>query len=553
MRHSLSLLSGLALICAAGSASAVDLRHSTLANHTAYIPPQCYTRTEDAAGTAHNPCQTCHTRSRVPHYINDQDLQLSYALPGPALKNPWTNLFVDRSGAVAAADPEEVRAWVRQDNYLGADGQPVLAEKLASPPKAWDSDGDGRWSGYVPDAFYDFDEMGFDHAPDGQLTGWRAFAYQPLPGTFWPASGSTDDVMIRLPEAYRQDAGGRDDRAIYALNLAIVEALIQRADVPVAPVDEAALGVDLDRDGALGTATRVAFAFAPLEGITMHWVGRAGTLPADEAPLAAGLYPLGTEFLHSVRYLDPNPAGVGMAPRMKELRYMRKTRWLTYFDRMDGALAEAKERHDFPDRISLFFGDAEHGISNGTGWRLQGFIEDREGALRPQSFEETVFCMGCHGGIGVNDDDTLAFPRKLGAEAFQGGWYHWTQKGLAGTPDLTRADGEGDYVHYLRTNGAGDEFRSNDELIRAWLKDGELPEAAAARIRDDIAPLILPSPERALALDVAYREIVRDQSFALGRDATVTPQDATVWREVDQDRPTGIAEPEAPWYPRHRR
>ncbi|PTM75556.1 hypothetical protein [Cereibacter johrii] len=552
LRPLLAILCGTASLLA-GSAGAVDLLRATLSNPTAYIPPQCYTKTEDAAGRAHNPCQTCHTRSRAPHYINDQDLQLSFAFPAPALKNPWSNLFVDRRAAVAATDPEELRAWVAQDNYRGPDGRPALAAKLARPPADWDANGDGRWSGYVPDAWFDFDDEGFDRAPDGNLSGWRAFAYQPLPGTFWPANGSTDDVMIRLPAAYREDAAGRPDRRIYALNLAVTEALIRRADVPIAPTDEAALGVDLDRDGRLGTAVRVAFAFAPLQGVTMRWVGRAGSLAASEAPLAAGLYPLGTEFLHSVRYLDPRPEGVGMAPRMKELRYMKKTRWLSYFDRMDGALAEAKERHDFPDRIALFFGDAETGISNGSGWRLQGFIEDAAGELRPQSFEETVFCMGCHGGIGVNDDDTLAFPRKLGADAFRGGWYHWTQKGLSGTPDLIRADGEGDYVHYLRTNGAGDEFRSNAELIRAWLGDGGLSEARAEAIRADVAPLLLPSPERALALNAAYREIVREQSFTRGRDATIEPQDATVWREVDQDHPTGLAEAAEPWYPRGRR
>ena len=51
---------------------------------------------------------------------------------------------------------------------------------------------------------FDFDDEGFDHAPDGTPTGWRAFAYMPLPSTFWPANGSTDDVLIRLPEAYRE-------------------------------------------------------------------------------------------------------------------------------------------------------------------------------------------------------------------------------------------------------------------------------------------------------------------------------------------------------------
>lgn len=273
-------------------------------------------------------------------------------------------------------------------------------------------------------------------------------------------------------------------------------------------------------------------------------------LPAREAPLAAGLYPLGTEFLHTVRYLGPRLEGVGMAKRIKEVRFMRKTSWMSYADLEEWALAEKKEDSDFPDRTKQFFGNSETGIPNGTGWRLQGFIEDAEGELRPQSFEETVFCMGCHGSIGTTDDSTFAFPRKLEAGSFRDGWYHWTQKGLAGTPDLVRADGEGDYRHYLRTNRAGDEFRANLELIAAWLEDGKLGDEKAEQIQSDIAPLIMPSAGRAKALNAAYRMIVREQSYVKGRDASVMPMDKTVWREVEQDQETGIETPEAPWYPR---
>ncbi|MCC0030275.1 MAG: hypothetical protein H6891_08465 [Brucellaceae bacterium] len=328
------------VVLAATPASALDLTSTLLSNPTAYIPSQCYTKTVDAAGTAHNPCQTCHVRSRAPHYINDHDLQLSYSFPSPALKNPWTNLFVDRSAAVAATDPDDIRAWVRQDNYFDAAGKPLLADILAHPPQGWDADGDGKWTGFVPDTYFAFDDDGFDRAPDGSMTGWRAFAYQPLPGTFWPANGSTDDVLIRLPEAYRQiQAGARTSRYTRRI-FAITEALIKRTDIAIEPTDEAAMGVDLDRDGTLGMATRVAFAFAPLDGITMGWAGLAGTLPAADAPLAAGLYPLGTEFLHTLRYIDTGDDGdVRLAARMKEVRYMRKTRWQTYFDRQESALA----------------------------------------------------------------------------------------------------------------------------------------------------------------------------------------------------------------------
>ncbi|WP_295530598.1 hypothetical protein [uncultured Thioclava sp.] len=540
-------ISILALLGSVTMAGAVDLKTTILGNPTAYIPSQCYTKTQDEVGNAHNPCQTCHTYPRSPNYVRDADLQTEYAFPAPALENPWTNLFVDRRAKVAATKSAEIRAYVRQDNYHDAQGDIALAAKLAVPPAAWDVDGNGAWDGYTPDVQFSIDDEGFDRSPNGALTGWRAFAYQPLPGTFWPTNGSTDDVLIRLPKAFRERVDGTPDLTIYKTNFAIIEALITRKDVAITPTDESAMGVDLDRDGLMGTASRVKFAFAPLDGITMHYAGRAG---AEGAKLAAGLYPKGTEFVHTVRYIDPMPAGIAMAARLKELRYMRKTDWITYAALEETALAELKEDNAFPDRTKQFFGNSETGIPNAFGWRLQGFIEDTSGDLRPQSFEETVFCIGCHGTLGTNDDSTFAFARKLGKGAFRDGWYHWSQKSLVGTPDLIRADGTGDYAHYLTSNAAGDEFRANAEVIEAWLKNGELPPVRAAALRDDIGALILPSPERADALNAAYRLIVREQSFVKGRDATIAPVESTVWRKVEQDQPTGIQKPQQPWFER---
>lgn len=544
------------------TAPVVDLKSTALVNKTAYIPPQCYTRTEAAAesaaaptaGTAsaraaHNPCFSCHVESRPPNYVNDPDLQTEWSLPGPALVNPWTNLFRDRSAAVASVEDDDILRYIRQSNYDDGKGGNLLASKLAQLPAAWDADGNGTWSGYVPDIAFHFDDQGFDIGADGP-TGWRAFAYYPVNGTFWPTNGSTDDVLIRLPEIYRQAEDGTPDPAIYKINLAIVEALIKRQPVAIEPADETALGVDLDKDGRLDQALHIAFDWAPRDGRDMSWVG-AARLARDrgEAPLAAGLYPLGTEFAHSVRYIDPGDDGdIRMAPRMKELRYMRKTRWLGFADRQEGALKEMKERALNPDQISLFFGSSETGVTNGTGWRLQGFIEDAAGELRPQSFEETVFCMGCHGGTGATDDDTFAFPRKLGATVAGGGWTHWTQHGLYRIPELIRADGAPEYAHYLRENGAGDELRGNAEVIARYLDDrGLLQPQAVAAFRSDVSQLLYPSRERALTLNKAYREIVREQSFIRGRDATVTPQ-ANVSDRVEQGRPTGIDTPVSPWF-----
>ncbi len=281
----------------------------------------------------------------------------------------------------------------------------------------------------------------------------------------------------------------------------------------------------------------------------MSYVGMAKTLPTKEAPIAAGLYPLGTEFVHTVRYVDVDDetGEARLAPRLKELRYMKKTVWQTYADLEDAALEEVKEDHDFPDRVPIFDGNAETGLANGAGWRLQAFIEDRQGELRPQSFEETVFCVGCHGGIGVTDDSTFAFPRKLAAATAPArGWFHWSQRPLRGVPDPVRADGSGEYAHYLTKNGAGDEFRSNRDVIREFFDaDGSHDPDAFARLRDDVAALLYPTRQRALELDKAYRTIVLDQDFIDGRDANPEPVE-TVEREVEQDGPTGIETPLSP-------
>lgn len=522
---------------------AMDLTSRTLVNTTAYIPSQCYTATEGPDNTAFNPCYTCHVRSRAPNYINDYDLQLEYSFPGPAQENPWTNLFVDRRAQIAAISDADILAYVREDNYRDEDGAITLARVLAAPPAGWDADGDGVWSGYVPDCWFAFDDEGFDRRPDGEISGWRAFSYMPLPATFWPAAGSTDDVLIRLPAIYRQTEDGALDLEIYKVNLAIVEALITRRDVAIAPVDETRLGVDLDKDGALGTAETIAYDWAPLEGRNMSYVGAARLAQQrGAAPLAAGLYPLGTEFLHTVRYIDLDARGdVRMAARIKELRYGVKTRWQTYADLEEGALAEAKERDAFPDRIELFIGDVETGVPNGAGWRYQAFIEDAEGELRPQTFEETIFCMGCHGGVGVTDDSSFAFPRKLIAgETHAYGWYHWTQRSLRGTPEALRADEKNELAFYLETAGAGDEFRSNDEIIERFLsEDGTVHPDLAAELAQDVTVLLFPSAERALMLNKAYVLIVREQSFVNGRDAIIAPPE-NVHRRLEPNQPTGV-------------
>src|SRR3546814_15007686 len=70
-------------------------------------------------------------------------------------------------------------------------------------------------------------------------------------------------------------------------------------------------GIDLDGDGKLATATHI-------HALPGHYVGAAASVAVTRYA-----YPLGTEFMHGVYYLDPDAPDM-RALRLKELRYARK-------------------------------------------------------------------------------------------------------------------------------------------------------------------------------------------------------------------------------------
>jgi hypothetical protein len=432
-------------------------------NLEAQVPPACYTKT----GGTSNPCWVCHVRGVPPNFLEDWELQLEYAFSPVALQNRWSNLFVDRSRAIAEIGDEEILNWIRQDNYR------PLRQALEAQREA------GRYPGYVPDLDYaaGFDEEGF--ARDG--SGWRAFRYKPFPGTFWPTNGSTDDVLIRLPQAFREDASGRPSARLYRENLDLLELAIARPP------------------------------------------GAAVSLPATFQGQAASvavrryLYPEGTEFLHTVRYLDPDRPWF-LATRMKEVRYARKYREIDAGAILTGIEEDLEKKYrGFTAQVS---GTPLAGYLNDYGWVLQGFIEDGEGRLRVQTEEEHRFCLGCHGGLGVTVDRTFAFARKVpGAE----GWRYQDLRGMKDVPQAGHPEPE--ILTYLRRAAGADEFRANDEMLARFFKEGRLDEAAVRRAAKggdrDITDLLLPSRSRALALDKAYLVLVREQQLELGRDAFV--------------------------------
>ncbi len=518
-----------------------DIRNRGIENPTAYVSSQCYTKTVDEKGNKHNPCFTCHAKAIEPNFVYDTWVQEVYDFPQAARINPFTNLFKDRRDLIAKISDEAIMKYVGKSNYFGSDGSITLSEKLKNLPENWDYDGDKKWDGYIPDCYFNFDSEGFDRDRSGVYTGWRAFAYYPFPGTFWPTNGSTDDVMIRLDSPFRENSDGKFDIEVYKINLAIVESVIKREDIAIASVDEKKYGVDLDKDGEIAKASKIAYDWAPLEKRFMYYVGRANELQKEgKVHLAAGLYPEGTEFLHSVRYIDVKNGEIAMAPRMKELRYGVKRFWVDYWTLKISDMKSGKEQDDNPDDHEVYRGNGERGLDNGRGWRYMGFLEDRDGSLRPSNNEETLFCIGCHGNLGATTDGTFVFKRKLASSAHQQGWYHWSQKSLKGLYEPKRANGEGEYSFYLKQNLSGDEFRANDEVIERFFdKDGNFREGMLEKLSQDVTTLIYPSQKRAILLNKAYKVIVDEQSFVYGRDAIVKPA-LNVHKEVKDEQPTEL-------------
>ncbi len=472
-------------------------------NLEAVVPPMCYTKTEGQ----HNPCYVCHQDwiSDRENRMFDKGLQREYSFSNTALTNHWLNLFEDRSDRVAQISDAEIEEYIASDNYSELDDR-----LRAAGFKGWIPDLDNLQLGTEA-----FDDEGF--AKDGSW--WRAFSYRPLPSTFWPTNGNTDDVMIRLPPKFYETAGGSTSRDVYKANLAILEAAMKGvAEIGSTPFDESAFGVDLDQSGGLGMATRVVR--------PTRYVGAASNEVVNTF-----LYPQGTEFLHTVRYVGVDDEGhVYNPPHMKEVRYMRKQKF--YSKATLGALYDEEFQDKIEGNLPNYLSVGDDGINNKMGWWINGFIEGYNGRLRWTTWEEKFFCMGCHNTIGSTIDKTFAFPRKQDGAA---GWRYIELRGMPDAPNV--GEREGEYLTYLRRVGGGGEFRSNPEMQQRFFNaDGSLNEQAVLA-QADVHDIIAPSKERALLLDKAYKAIVEQQDFIFGRDATVTSP-INVFDFVPDDAPT---------------
>ncbi|OHU85085.1 MULTISPECIES: hypothetical protein [Pseudoalteromonas] len=478
------------------------LNHNEIYNAESVIPPQCYTKTDGI----NNPCYACHQTDKNnknrPNQMFDGHLQGSYEFSDLGTKNHWKNLFIDRTELVKDISNEQILTWINQDNY-----SPFI-EKLKQ-----NSDWQGEITPIENLAYPEqaFDELGF--AKDG--SGWVAFNYKPFPSTFWPTNGSTGDVMIRLPRAFREHQGTYN-RDVYLANLSLVEIALKGLDgVSVPNIDEQLIGVDLNKDGKLSHIS-----YLPKQS---HYLGDANDT------LEYQLYPQGTEFLHTVRYIGVDPLGnIYNAPRMKEVRYMKKHKFKSKAALASSYYREAKEKafENLPQ--TLYLGDK--GVNNTFGWLINGYIEDAQGQLRVQHEQELAFCNGCHKTIGSTYDQTFSFARKVTGEK---GWGYIDLKSMQDVPNVGEKQGE--FLTYMSRVGGGDEFRQNQEMLSRWFKsDGSVDKNKVSKVKN-LYELITPSAERALALNKAYLTIVREQSYIFGRDATLV-EASNVLQQIDESQ-----------------
>ena len=375
-------------------------------NEEPNIPPQCWIET--SYGTQ-NACKYCHTdyltSIRHGNAFDIGDDQILFSFPTANLNHIlWRNIIypheIDRRLAdegIPIPDLEDVD-YVRQDNW-----RPAFSMARANGNTDWINfdDIDSDWALFPalnPDHLFPYDPAdptgngahgyvdpeGFVMDEAGLHTGWRAVNFFPYT-IFTPLTGSVSGIYIRLPEVFMTE-NGVFNVDVYKQNLALLEQNIKNQGP--------------ESNTYLGDAAAV--------------------------EVKKGFYPVGTEFAHPLHYVDlaadgrkgsnlEAVSGTGQldyafpgtrAKRVKEIRYMFKWK--------DVDLDDIAEDEDEDNGYAEFVGREGQGwVDNDAGWILAAYIEDRHGNLRPQTTEELVQCIGCHGNVGNTVDAVWSFQRKL--------------------------------------------------------------------------------------------------------------------------------------------
>ncbi len=514
---------GFILSCGTSELSMDDILATKEYNPEPNIPLECYTDTGiTTSGIAvANPCYVCHTKANTPYAneADDFDLTLSYDFPKKikTMGNPWLNAIKPELTIrhVPVPTDSEIENWIRTDNWTPAfmnRGRGSLEYFPDVPPLY--SYSAGNYS------LVNVDSEGFV-IWNGEYTGWRVFKWKPFPG-FFPTNGRIDSTLIRLPEKFRK-RNGNFDLNTYKKNLGILECAIK--------------GI---KPGEICSGTEVGSFTMP-----SRYEG-----DASDTPVITFQYPPGTEFAHPIYYLDPANTYSFKSLRIKEMRYMRK---ITY--------APIREDDEGEEEEKNFFWDKGRFLNSSGLWEMRAFIEDEMGNLRPQTKEESKFCISCHGGIGGTVDGTFTFWRKVPGSA---GWmeqdYNLTQASIkdwsyrelrCSNLQSLNLGGSlksvleifcssnpgsefGEYQLYFSMTNGGDHFRSNTEIL-SWISTDpnkiSFVLSPGQNILNDpslinylnndgtIKPeLFIPSSGRAYSINKQYYRIVKAQAYKYGRD-----------------------------------
>ncbi len=568
-------------------------------NPTAYIPLECYTDTGKAkTGEAFaNPCYVCHNAGNTPvDNAGDWENQINW-LRFPANDNPWLNaVSPEKTIEKILANGKKwteldlvnkqvkdnkdnkivsIDNWIRKNNwesaynqglYLGSDNPIGLGKyKLDMPPLyKWNGTSFVKTNYIDNEGFIYTSETTHDNTTN---TWWRAYDWKHFPG-FFPTNGRLDSAMIRLPEKFRKE-NGIYNKDIYKVNLAILECTIKQVtdNCEVETLNTQIL--DKYRIKYQVLADGIKFLQVP-----DYYVGDASNIQVWQYKgfEKVGLYPVGTEFAHPVYYIDPdwqnNPQLAGKTGQLKEFRYMKKIA----MQDLSNPPEEGEEGEE------LAYKPYDNGLmpNDPDTWLMGGWIEDKNGNLRPQTEEEMAFCIACHGAISGTVDNTFSYWRKLPKSA---GWKdtnygynsdvydikYWADKlnqiedgNASGYLGLIAGQYDpkdyGEYqLYFTMTNGI-DHFRSNNEGICRILgyvtydstnnqcisSNGNLDFNIAKEYLKITSStniltnknligyldnnnaikqsLFMPSKDRAYGLDGRYLQVVLTQQFVYGRD-----------------------------------
>ncbi len=426
-----------------------------------------------------NTCLFCH-QPAIAETVDDSIRQKTWPQTTENI-NPWMNVFDPTwldTVVPPASIPTKISDYLLVDNLQEA----ILRSgaDLNNPRADYQTVRQGKGKGPLK-YFPDLNPATVDPRTGWANNGWRAYKWKSLQFSFPAALGGWKQIYIRLPLKFRLDPKGEVSRAVYAQNFDLLEKAIKGEPTPKA------------------------------------YAGGA----ADE-PIKKYFYPLGTEFILAIHYLDPIS---GKGKRVQDYRYMVKSvpdEAIEIDTTEDTAKGKPTSLPDPPEEYGQTLEHAAGGPQNGygvvyahAGWDLVAYLEQdpESGRFRPAIQEENQFCIGCHGrSVGVMRDGIWSLQRKLpGAE----GWR---------LQDFTQIK---DYVN--KQTGKGDFFE--------WITEATMSGLALFPYVDNDhldlrGGLPLGGYDHALLIYRKYYQIVKTQTHLLGRFPSATTVPPVVFEKI---------------------